>query len=119
MSLHQIKSFITFAVLQQSLKRVGGAHLPRRHGNQVTFEEMFRQLVITKKSVTGWRSPSTRHCAKATQLLLKKCRSGREPLAALPDFTGPRFKPKKPCFIDECIIARPIVRLCLVLIYYF
>ena len=30
---------------------------------------------ITPKRVTGWRGPSPRHCARATQLLSKKCRS--------------------------------------------
>ena len=31
---------------------------------------------ITPKRVTSWRGPSPRHCARATQLLSKKCRSG-------------------------------------------
>ena len=38
---------------------------------------------ITPKRVTSWRGPSPRHCARATQLLSKKCRSGGEPLATL------------------------------------
>ena len=38
---------------------------------------------ITPKRVTSWRGPSPRHCARATQLLWKKCRSGGEPLATL------------------------------------
>ena len=37
----------------------------------------------TPKRVTSWRGPSPRHCARATQLLSKKCRSGGEPLATL------------------------------------
>ena len=37
----------------------------------------------TPKRVTSWRGPSPRHCAQATQLLSKKCRSGGEPLATL------------------------------------
>ena len=37
----------------------------------------------TPKRVTSWRGPSPRHCTRATQLLLKKCRSGGEPLATL------------------------------------
>ena len=37
----------------------------------------------TPKRVTSWRGPSARHCARATQLLSKKCRSGGEPLATL------------------------------------
>ena len=38
---------------------------------------------ITPKRETSWRGPSPRHCARATQLLSKKCRSGGEPLATL------------------------------------
>ena len=38
---------------------------------------------ITSKRVTSWRDPSPRHCAQATQLCSKKCRSGGEPLATL------------------------------------
>ena len=38
---------------------------------------------ITPKRVRSWRGPSPRHCAWATQLLSKKCRSGGEPLATL------------------------------------
>ena len=38
---------------------------------------------ITPNRATSLRSPSPRHCAWATQLLLKKCRSGGEPLAKL------------------------------------
>ena len=38
---------------------------------------------ITPKRVTSWRGPSSHHCARATQLLSKKCRSGGEPLATL------------------------------------
>ena len=37
----------------------------------------------TPKRVTSWRGPSPRHCARATQLLSKKCCSGGEPLATL------------------------------------
>ena len=33
---------------------------------------------ITPKRVTRWRGPSSRHSARATQLLSKKCRSGSE-----------------------------------------
>ena len=38
---------------------------------------------ITPKRVTSWRGPSPRHCARATQLLSKKCHDGGEPLATL------------------------------------
>ena len=38
---------------------------------------------ITPKRVTSWRGPSPHHCARATQLLSKKRRSGGEPLATL------------------------------------
>ena len=37
----------------------------------------------TPKRVTSLRGPSLRHCARATQLLSKKCCSGVEPLATL------------------------------------
>ena len=37
----------------------------------------------TPKRVTSWRGPSPRHCARATQLLSKKCCSGGGPLATL------------------------------------
>ena len=37
----------------------------------------------TPKRITSWRGPSPRHCARATQLLSKKCHSGGEPLATL------------------------------------
>ena len=37
----------------------------------------------TPKRVTSWWGPSPRHCARATQLLSKICRSGGEPLATL------------------------------------
>ena len=38
---------------------------------------------ITQKRVMGWRGPSPRDCARATQLFSKKCRSGGELLAKL------------------------------------
>ena len=38
------------------------------------------------KPVMSWRGPCTRHCARATQLLSKKCRNGGEPLATLCTF---------------------------------
>ena len=34
----------------------------------------------TLKRVTNWRGPSPRHCAWATQFLLKKCCNGGQPL---------------------------------------
>ena len=37
----------------------------------------------TPRRVTSWRGPSPCHCARATQLLSKKCRNGGEPLATL------------------------------------
>ena len=37
----------------------------------------------TPKRVASLRGPSPRHCARETQLLLKKCRSGDEPLSTL------------------------------------
>ena len=54
---------------------------------------------ITPKRVTSLRGPFTRHCARATQLLSKKCRMGGEQLAALcpiwPD-RGLNFRPPAP-----------------------
>ena len=38
---------------------------------------------ITLKRVTSWRGPPPHHCARATQLHLKKCRSGGKPLTTL------------------------------------
>ena len=37
----------------------------------------------TPERVMSWRGSSLRHCAWATQLLLKKCHNGGEPLATL------------------------------------
>ena len=37
----------------------------------------------TPKRVTSWQGPSPHHCARATELLSKKCLSGGEPLATL------------------------------------
>ena len=64
----------------------------------------------TPKRVTSWRGPSPRHCARATQLLSKKCRSSGEPLATLSDLTGPRFEPQTSRFRDERVTARPTGR---------
>ena len=47
----------------------------------------------TPKRVTSLRGPSPRHYAWAAQLLLKKCRSGGEPLATVSDMTGSIFEP--------------------------
>ena len=38
---------------------------------------------IMQKPVASWRGPSLHHCARATQLLSKKCLSGGKPLATL------------------------------------
>ena len=53
--------------------------------------------------------PSLRHCARATQLLLKKCQSGGEPLATLPNLTSLRFEPQTSCSRDERITIQPIL----------
>ena len=66
---------------------------------------------ITPKRVTSLRGPSPHHCAQATQLLSKKCRSGGEPLATLSNLTGPRFKPQTSRSRDERVTARPTGRL--------
>ena len=60
--------------------------------------KFFFTRCITLKHVMSLRCPSPRHCAQATRLISKKCRSSGEPLATLPDLTGPRFDlltPKK------------------------
>ena len=50
----------------------------------IASNQMFHYTrLITPKRVTSWRGPSPRHCAQATQLLSKKCRSGGDPLATL------------------------------------
>ena len=54
-------------------------------GQLVVFAiQIFRYTrFVTPKRVTSWRGPFPRHCARATQLLSKKYRSGGEPLAKL------------------------------------
>ena len=52
--------------------------------NHPTSNQIFHYTrCTTPKRVTSLRGPSPRHCARATQLLSKKCRSGGEPLATL------------------------------------
>ena len=53
------------------------------------------------------RGQYRRHCARATQLLSKKCCIGGEPLAT----NGPRLEPKTSRSRDERVTARPIGRL--------
>ena len=52
---------------------------PHKLSNQVFHYTCCNML----KRVMSWRGPSPRHCARATQLLSKKCRSGGKPLATL------------------------------------
>ena len=40
-------------------------------------------VILAVKRVMSWWGPSSRHCAWATRLLSKNCRSGSEPLATL------------------------------------
>ena len=62
---------------------------------------------ITPKRVTSRRGPSPRHCALATQLLSKKCRSGGKPLATVvSDLTSPRFDPQTSRSRDERVAAQ-------------
>ena len=61
-------------------------HLTLSNQNQI-----FLHTRITLKDVMRLRGPSPRHCAQATLLLSKKCRSSGEPLATLSNLTGPRF----------------------------
>ena len=52
--------------------------------DEILANEIFHYTrCITPKSVTSWLGPTRRHCARATQLLVKKYRSGGEPLATL------------------------------------
>ena len=60
----------------------------------------------TPKRVTSWRGPFPRHCARATQLLSKKCRSGGEPLATL-CLIRPALDPQTSRSRDERVTARP------------
>ena len=46
---------------------------------------------ITPNRVTSLQSPSPRYCARSTQLLLKKCPSGGDPLATLCRFDRPEI----------------------------
>ena len=59
---------------------------------------------ITSKRVTSLRGPSPSHCARATQLLLKKCRCVGNTVS---DLTDPRSEPKTSRSIDEHVTARP------------
>ena len=64
---------------------------------------------IAPERVTSWRGPFTRHCAWATKLLLKKCRSGGELLApTVPDLTGPRFETQTSRPRDEHVTAHQL-----------
>ena len=62
---------------------------------------------VTPKRVTSLQGPSPRHCARATQLLSKKCCSGGEPLATLSDLTGTGFEAQTSHSRDERVTARP------------
>ena len=55
--------------------------------------------------------PSPRHCARAIQLLSKKCCRGGEPLAILSDLTNPRFKSQICRSRDKRATARSTGRL--------
>ena len=72
--------------------------------------QFFRSRCNTPKRVTSWRGPSPRHCAQATQLLLKKCRSGGRPLATLCLISCRKFEPQTSLFIGERLTARPTRR---------
>ena len=58
-----------------------------RHPSRKTEIFLIKSFIYTRcstpKRVTSLRGPSPRHCARATQLLSKKCCSGGEPLATL------------------------------------
>ena len=87
----------------------------------VTFKLYFNQILdvvscenichytrcITQKCVTGWRAQSPHHCARATQLFLKKMSQRWRAVGdAVFDLPGPRFEPTR----DERISARPTGR---------
>ena len=65
--------------------RKGGTGPPNPPSRWVVewFQIFYYTHCITPKRVTSLRGPSPCHCAHATQLLLKKCRSGGETLATL------------------------------------
>ena len=54
---------------------------------------------IMPKRVTSLRGPSSRHCARTTQLLSKKCRSGGESLATPSDLN------LRPLFLLHIFVA--------------
>ena len=52
--------------------------------SHIVYGSLFHYMqCTTPKRVTSLRSPFSRHCARATQLLSKKCCSGGEPSATL------------------------------------
>ena len=55
----------------------------RVNGQNILNQFLHKTRCITPKLVTSLRVPFPRHCARATQLLSKKCCSGGEPLATL------------------------------------
>ena len=60
---------------------------------------------VTLKRVASWRDPYPCHCAQATQLLSKKCRSDVVQLVTLHGMTKPRFVPRTSRSRDERIAA--------------
>ena len=64
---------------------------------------------ITPKRVTSLLGQSLRHCAQATQLLLKKCREVASHCQH--NLTDPRFEPQTSRSRDKRVIARPTDRL--------
>ena len=73
---------------QPNKPNVDGKTIENSHDIAETFNNQIKSNFYytrcnTPKRVTSWRGPSSRHCTRAAQLLLKKCRRGREPLATL------------------------------------
>ena len=64
-------------------------------------------IALWCRSVNELRGPYPHHCSRAAELLLKKRRSGGDPLAALvSDLTGPRLEPQTSPSRDERVVTR-------------
>ena len=77
-SFFQLNKNLTHSQLQ-----LFSAFFKQRLINHIKYQIFHYTCCNTLNRVTSFRGPSPRHCARATQLLSKKCRSGGEPLATL------------------------------------
>ena len=72
---------------------------------------------ITPKRVTSLRSPSSRHCARATQLHSKKCCSGGKSLATAQDLNlGPPAPETNVLPLDWKFFSTPTIKIMLILL---